>query len=55
MKAPCQNCDKRVIGCHADCKEYNDYVESREKRRSSKKLDSDILAYLRDKKRQISR
>lgn len=23
--APCKNCEKREIGCHSDCEEYNEY------------------------------
>jgi hypothetical protein len=23
--SPCHNCERREIGCHCNCKDYNDY------------------------------
>ena len=23
--SPCHNCERREVGCHSNCKEYNDY------------------------------
>ena len=25
MKAPCYNCEKRVLGCHGTCEDYKDF------------------------------
>ena len=25
MKAPCRNCEKRVLGCHDACPDYREY------------------------------
>lgn len=25
MKAPCRNCEKRVLGCHDTCPDYQEY------------------------------
>lgn len=27
MKPPCKDCSKRVLGCHATCKEYKAYKD----------------------------
>lgn len=27
ISSPCHNCQDRCLGCHSNCKEYNDYCE----------------------------
>lgn len=31
MTAPCKDCERREVGCHAKCKEYLDYHEYNER------------------------
>ena len=33
LPSPCQNCDRRTIYCHSECKEYAEYAEVVAKRR----------------------
>ena len=27
MSSPCHHCDKRVLGCHAECEDYKAFAE----------------------------
>lgn len=29
MKAPCYNCEERVIGCHSKCERYQRFADAR--------------------------
>lgn len=29
-EAPCRDCEDRTLGCHATCKRYESYVDSKE-------------------------
>lgn len=31
IKSPCMNCDKRHVGCHSECKLYDDFAHKRDK------------------------
>lgn len=41
MRCPCKDCDKRKLGCHGMCKEYQEWKkwneEKNEKRREERK------------------
>lgn len=44
MTAPCKDCERREVGCHAKCKEYLDYHEYNERCF----INDTLCAYVRD-------
>lgn len=34
MKSTCKGCERRRIGCHADCEEYRAYAEENRKKKA---------------------
>ena len=55
MSAPCYNCEKRTVGCHAICADYKDFSEAREKARIVARLAGDIDEYLRGEARKAKK
>lgn len=55
--AGCKNCDKRYIGCHSECEDYQNYKNELEdmkaKIRKAKRNDSEMRDYV--KKRNIKK
>ena len=39
MHAPCYGCERRRVGCHADCEEYKAYNAEREAIRAQRTQD----------------
>lgn len=56
MSGPCKNCEKRVLGCHATCENYNEYKLKNEELKKKKFLDKGVNNYIYDEraKRAIS-
>ena len=40
MKAPCKNCARRTVECHAECREYREYQKENEKVKKNRKKDA---------------
>ena len=48
MKAPCKNCDKRLIGCHASCTDYADYRSEMDRKKQERHLAAKTEIAIRD-------
>ncbi len=44
MKAPCQGCDKRLIGCHSVCQVYHAWRAEYEKAKAAKHKETSSLS-----------
>lgn len=57
MGAPCKTCERRIIGCHAECTEYLAYAEHRRKEqkalRDDKLVTSTLLTWYLDRREQV--
>lgn len=40
MKVPCKNCDRRTVGCHAECREYLEYQKENERIKKNRSNDA---------------
>ena len=40
MKVPCKNCDRRTVGCHAECMEYREYQKENERIKKNRSNDA---------------
>ena len=48
MSAPCKDCDKRRLGCHDECKAYEEYSRNRQELLDKKnKEQKDVYDYKR--------
>lgn len=55
MSAPCKDCEKRHLNCHAHCEAYQAFAQENAKRLEARHKDSDIFAYQYDTKQRIMR
>ncbi len=44
----CRDCKRRHIGCHADCKEYNEYKKMIECEKENRKVDIEYYSHKND-------
>ena len=51
VNAPCKDCTDRKIGCHSECKAYQDYNAIREMIRKKKRTAIDLYEIQRRRKR----
>jgi len=47
-KSPCYNCKKRVVGCHSNCSDYQEWKKQNDKRKRDKYLDDEYTGYISD-------
>ena len=43
MRTPCKDCDRRLVGCHTICREYQDWVKQREESKAANRKESPEL------------
>ena len=56
LNAPCKDCDNRNIGCHGQCKKYQDYsVENKKLNDFRKKNNQTDYDYFEVRKRHLKR
>ena len=57
MTAPCKNCERRTVhpNCHANCQEYKEFVEQRNKYNSQKLEHIRLLDYIAEKNRKVKK
>ena len=36
LQAPCKDCEKRYLGCHSECADYNNYNNKQQKVRDER-------------------
>lgn len=44
MKAPCNGCDRRLVGCHGLCPEYKAWKTEREKQKEAQREETPELS-----------
>lgn len=45
LTAPCENCNKRHLGCHADCKVYKAYTDELKRLREETHRNKEFSGY----------
>lgn len=52
VKAPCNGCDNRHLGCHGECEKYKTFADENKKLKQQKlsKIDFTYAQYFRDKR-----
>lgn len=45
-RTQCKDCEKRTVGCHSTCEEYQEYNKKNEARRKKQRSDNDIAGVL---------
>lgn len=51
LNAPCQNCQKRSVGCHSTCSDYKNYITENEKIKSEQNKDYEIRAFVNSQRK----
>jgi hypothetical protein len=55
MSAPCKDCEKRYLGCHSRCPEYQAFYEENKKRLEAKHQEQMSYNYTWDERIKIMR